>query len=180
MIPSIVHLVLEAQLNSSDSVTNKIGVIQIDIPKATLTGAFQIKMTPESVASTPLAARALANSTSVGGCANKPYYATIKEIVSNANWYDDVIAIGIEGGDFALTNPSNTHYVRVWAVPTTGLPFLAPTSGTELTFSSGTTATATIGANTGLVTTVASGTTLIHVAITAKPTLDADVTLTVS
>jgi len=47
VIPTIVRLVLEAQLASSDENTNIIGSVQIIVPRATLTGAFSISLTPD-------------------------------------------------------------------------------------------------------------------------------------
>ena len=131
MIPSIVHIVLEAELYSAtgtgtSATTSKIGYAQIDVPKATLTGAFTIKMTPDGVASTPFAARAIANDSMVGGCVADPYYATITEIISDANWWDNVTGIAIEGGDFSQTVATVGTQLHVWAVPSTGLPFRAP------------------------------------------------------
>ena len=182
IIPNIVHLVMDAQLNSSDSTTNQIGIVEIDVPKATLEGAFTIKMTPDGVASTPLTARALANTdTTTGACTNTPYYAKIKEILSSANWYDPVIGIAIEGGDFSLAR-GVTGAIHVWAVPAApGLPFLAPTTGTEMTFASSDTGIAGIGANSGIIIpTAQTGTALLHATITAKTAIDANVTLTVT
>jgi hypothetical protein len=177
MIPSIVHLVLEAQLNSSDSVTNQIGVVQIDIPKANLTGAFSIKMTPDGVASTPLAARALASEDqSSTACDHSPYYATIKEIISAANWYDNVIALGIEGGDFSQAQAVTGTTLRVWAIPSVGLPFRPPLA--DLIFASSVTGVATIGEHTGVITNIGTGITVLSSAIENKATIEASVTMT--
>lgn len=44
VIPKIGKLIIEAQLNSSDETTNKIGVVQIDIPKFSLSGSFTLTM----------------------------------------------------------------------------------------------------------------------------------------
>ena len=43
-LPKIGRLVIEAQLNSSDESTNKIGVVQIIIPKFSLSGSFTLTM----------------------------------------------------------------------------------------------------------------------------------------
>jgi hypothetical protein len=183
MIPSIVHLVLEAQLNSSDSTTNQIGYVQIDVPKASLTGAFTIKMTADGVASTPLAARALANvDTTTGACTSEPYYATIKEIITGGSWWDNVIGIAFEGGDFNLAQGA-TATSRIWAIPSTGLPFRAPTStGSSgyMTFASGTTAVATIVATSGIVTGVTGGTSTLHATVSGNTGLDAYAIVTVT
>jgi hypothetical protein len=188
MIPKIVRLVLEAQLNSSDdTTTNQIGYAQIIIPKASLSGAFSIKMTPDGVASTPLTARALASEDAdSSACDSSPYYAKIVEIISGAAWWDDVIGIAIEGGDFTQTDETAGTQLKVWAIPSTGLPFRAPVGATPtgvsgyMTFSSGTVGTATITSGQGIITGVTGGTTLLHATITEKPAIDASVLLTLT
>jgi hypothetical protein len=192
MVPSIVHIVLEAELYSSSgtgtsATTSKIGYAQIDIPKATLTGSFTIKMTPDGVASTPFAARALANESTAGGCTSDPYYATIKEIISAANWWDNVVGIAIEGGDFSQTRVTSGTQLHVWAVPNTGLPFRCPygtTGGSGLsgymTFSSDTTSVATIAPDTGVISGVTGGTSLLHAVITGNTGIEASALLTLT
>lgn len=76
-IPKVVRLVLEAQLNSSDQSTNKIGVLQVIVPKATLTGNFNLALKTDSVSNTPLSAVALASQDlTTAACSNEPikYY----------------------------------------------------------------------------------------------------------
>lgn len=180
VIPNVVKLVMEAQLNSADVTTNKIGMVQIIAPTVTLSGAFTINMKSDGVSNTPLTASALAytDSPSVGvGCSAVPYYAKLIEVIDSANWYDNVIGLSIAGGDFALVNPA-TATLSVWAIPTNGAAFKPPVG--DLTFTSGTPTVATIGANTGLVTTLLAGSTLLRVVITAKNTIEASATLTVS
>ena len=113
----------------------------------------------------------------IGHISNRRY-AKIIEILDNANWYDGVIALAISGGDFALTHPA-TRTLVVYAIRSNGdAPFVAPNSG--LDFVSDTVGTATVPIHTGVVSTVAAGTTLLHAAITAVPTVEASATLTVS
>lgn len=182
MLPKTVRLVMEAQLCSSDSTTNRIGTLQIEVPRASMTGAFTLSMTPDSVAQTPLSVRALSyNPTNNGGCTgNRPVYATITEILYEANWYDNVIALAIEGGDASLASGA-TKMLKVFAVPNDGsASFLARTSG--LTFSSDNTSVATVD-NTGLVTigsgATAGATATIKATITDKPEIDANIIVTV-
>lgn len=180
MIPKVVKLVMEAQLNSADVSTNKIGVVQIIVPTATLSGAFTISMKADGVSNTPLSAMALAfteTSATGVGCSNTPYYAKLIEIIDAANWYDTVIGLSIAGGDFALATTLGTATLSVWAIPETGSAFKPPVA--DLTFASATTAKATIGLHTGLVTGVAAGTSLLSVNITAKSTIEASATVTV-
>ena len=179
MLPSTIRLVMEAQLCSSDSTTNRIGTLQVEVPKASMTGAFTLSMTPDSVAQTPLTVRALSYTpTNNGGCtANRPVYAEITEILFNRQWYDNVIALAIEGGDFSLATGA-TKALKVFAIPNDGTAaFLAPAS--EITFSSDATSTATVD-GTGVVTAVAAGNATIKATITGKSDIDANVVVTVS
>ena len=77
-----------------------------------------------------------------------------------------------------MTDPA-TDTLTVYAIKNNGdAPFIPPVA--DLTFSSETTATATIGLHTGIVTTVGAGTTLLGVYITDKSSIEASCTLTVS
>ena len=178
MLPSTIRLVMEAQLCSSDSTTNRIGTLQVEVPKASMTGAFTLSMTPDSVAQTPLTVRALSYTpTNKGGCtADRPVYATITEILYDSNWYDNVTALAIDGGDFSLA-VDGTKVLKVFAVPNDGTAaFLAPITG--LTFSSDDDTKATVSTN-GVVTGVAAGNATIKATITDKTDIDANVIVTV-
>ena len=179
MLPSTIRLVMEAQLCSSDSTTNRIGTLQVEVPKASMTGAFTLSMTPDSVAQTPLTVRALSYTpTNKGGCtADRPVYAKITEILFDRKWYDNVIALAIEGGDITLaSNASKT--LKVFAIPNDGTAaFLV--SPTELTFSSDATGKVTVD-TTGVVEAVASGSATVKATVTDKPAIDANIIVTVT
>lgn len=176
MLPSTIRLVMVGTLASSDATTNKIGTVQIEVPRASMTGAFTLSMTPDSVAQTPLSVRALASTKSTGGCdGNRPVYATITEKIDGANWYDGVIALAIEGGDFDLAINA-TKALQVYAIKNDGTAaFLAPISG--ITFATSEQSKATVAG--GLVTGVAAGTSTIKATITEVPSIDANVVVTV-
>ncbi len=179
MLPSTIRLVMEAQLCSSDSTTNRIGTLQVEVPKASMTGAFTLSMTPDSVAQTPLSVRALSYTPkSNGGCtANRPVYAEIREILFDRNWYDNVTALAIEGGDFSLTTGA-TKALKIFAIPNDGTAaFLV--SPSEITFASDTVSEATVD-NSGTVTGVAAGNATIKATITGKEEIDANVVVTVT
>jgi hypothetical protein len=178
MLPSNIRLVMEAQLCSSDSTTNQIGVVQVIVPKASMTGQFTLSMTADGVSQTPLTVRALSYTpTNKGGCtADRPVYATITEILFDSNWYDNVTALAIDGGDFTLAI-DGTKTLKVFAVPNDGsAAFLAPVSG--LTFSSDADTYAEVSAN-GVVTAKAEGSATIKATITEKTDIDANVVVTV-
>ena len=177
MLPSTIRLVMVGTLASSDSTTNQIGTVQIEVPRASMTGAFTLSMTPDAVAQTPLSVRALASTETAGGCdGNRPIYATITEKIDGAKWYDNVIALAIKGGDFNLKS-GDSKTLQVYAIQNDGsAAFLAPVGG--LTFASSETSKATVEG--GIVSGVAAGSSTIKATITEVPEIDANVVVTVT
>lgn len=177
MLPSTIRLVMVGTLASSDSTTNQIGTVQIEVPRASMTGAFTLSMTPDAVAQTPLSVRALASTETAGGCdGNRPIYATITEKINGAKWYDNVIALAIKGGDFDLAKGTSKS-LQVYAIKNDGsAAFLAPIDG--LTFASSETSKATVEG--GIVAGVAAGSSTIKATITEVPEIDANVVVTVT
>jgi hypothetical protein len=178
MIPKVVKLVMETQLNSADVTTNKIGIVQIIAPTVTLSGAFTISMKSDGVANTPLTGTALAYNGPAGSdaCAAEPYYAKIVEIIDSTYWYSNVIGIAIEGGDFHQATSASTTLV-VWAIPSTGGAFKATNS--ELTFSilNGYSASnISLGLHTGVFSTgsASSGSAMLNAYITSASTIEAN------
>jgi hypothetical protein len=112
-----------------------------------------------------------------GGCTNQDYYSKIIQIINGANWYDSIQGLSILGGDFALGTTLGTRQLSVRAIPLSGAAFTPPAA--DLSWDSSVPGKATVGLHNGLVTGVASGTTNVHVTITAAPTLDATVVVTV-
>jgi hypothetical protein len=171
IIPKTMRLVLDAQLVSSEASTNVVGKVQVIIPNASLTGAFTISMTSGGVSTTPLEATALvSDELATGSCSDVPVYAQITEILNSVNWYDNVYALAISGGDFGITAGTSPHTLAVYALVPGAAPFVP--AAADLTFASGTTTTATIGTNTGVVTRVGNGTSLLRVYITSKSTVE--------
>ena len=177
MLPSTIRLVMVGTLASSDSTTNQIGTVQIEVPRASMTGAFTLSMTPDAVAQTPLSVRALASTETTGGCdGSRPIYATITEKINGAKWYDNVIALAIKGGDFDLKS-GDSKTLQVYAIKNDGsAAFLAPVGG--LTFTSSETSKATVEG--GIVAGVAAGSSTIKATITEVPEIDANVVVTVT
>lgn len=177
MLPSTIRLVMVGTLASSDSTTNQIGTVQIEVPRASMTGAFTLSMTPDAVSQTPLSVRALASTETAGGCGgNRPIYATITEKINGARWYDNVIALAIKGGDFDLKS-GDSKTLQVYAIKNDGsAAFLAPVGG--LTFTSSETSKATVEG--GIVSGVAAGSSTIKATITEVPEIDANVVVTVT
>jgi len=165
IIPSVVKLVMEAQLNSADVSTNKIGIVQIVAPRVALSGAFSLSMTADGVANTPLTGMALAYTPTAqdDACAVSTYYAKIVEVIDNTNWYDNIYSLSVSGGAFSLAVGA-TKTLAVYAIGSDGIAFKAPNSG--MTFTSSASGSASVGANTGVVTGVESGSAIITVETT--------------
>lgn len=181
MIPQVVKLVMETQLNSADISTNKIGVVQIIAPSVVLSGAFTISMKADGVSNTPLTGTALAYTPTgqTNACETEPYYAKIIEIIDNSYWYSSLVGLAIEGGDFTSASGVDTT-LKVWGIPSTGGSFKLVNS--LLTFTSSAPSVASVGANTGVVSAVTAGSSLLQVVITgsAVPAVEASAWITVS
>lgn len=168
MIPKVVKLVMETQLNSADVTTNKIGMVQIIIPRLQLSGAFSISMTADGIANTPLTGTALAfsDATSQGCGVSEGYYAKIIEIIDNTNWYDNIISYAAEGaGDGIGLVIGESETLTVYAIPSTGTSFRVPNE--HLLFTSSSPAKASVtgsavgAASYGVITGVAAGSAII-------------------
>lgn len=169
--PAVIRLVLRVGLYSNDTSRTEVGEAIITIFRARITGAFTISMTPDGVASTPLNWRALAYTNTATGCTTgREVYATINEVIYDRNWYDDVYALAVVGGDFDLAAAA-TKQLDVRAITPTDA-FTPPY--TDLTFSK--TGNITVSAG-GLVTGATDGGT-VKILITDKTSVDTTVIVT--
>lgn len=180
ILPKIGRMVIEAQLNSSDSTVNRIGTMQVIIPKAQLQPSFSIAMQADGVANTPISAKALVDEDlTTAACSSVPVLAKIIEKIDSANWWDGVVALAIVGGDFELTSVITSKTLQVFALRNDGTAAFVVPDLADVTFSSATVGTATINAA-GVVSRVAAGTTWIKVTLDADNSIDSNVLCTVS
>jgi hypothetical protein len=177
IIPSTGRLVLEANLYSSESGaidgSTLIGTCQFIIPSAQLTGQVSVNLSSSGVSNTPLNFVALAST--VAGCNSAGVYGYIKEVITAAHWYDDVFALALTDDTIALTAGTSPKTLQVYAIPASGSAFIAPNA--DLDFTSGTVGTCTAGLHTGIITFVGAGSSVISIAITAKPAVTAQATI---
>lgn len=179
-MPSIVKLVMESQLNSADATTNKIGLVQIIAPRVILSGAFSISMTADGISNTPLTGTALSympsGSESDDACeAGTGYYAKVIEIIDNTNWWDNVYALSVYGGDDITLSAGETILLGVYAISSTGTSFRAPND--DLAFTSSASASVSV-TDEGLVTGT-SGSATIDIEITSASAISTSVDVTV-
>ena len=181
IIPAIVRTVVEAQMFSGDpsnvGTSTLVGKVLVEVPRLQLDGTATLNLTTTGVSSTPIKGMALAST--VAGCSSAGVYATITEVLDSANWYDNVNILAIQDDTIAISAGSPSATVVVWAVPTNGdAAFIAPVA--DLSFTSGTVGTCTIGLHTGIITRVAAGSSVITVVITDKNTVGTTATVTSS
>jgi len=180
MIPQVLKLVMETQLNSADVTTNKIGMVQIIVPRAQLSGAFTISMKADGVSNTPLTGTALAytpTATGADACTVDSYYATITEIIDNTNWYDNISSLSFSGGNVSLTVGESKTFV-VYAIPYTGSAFKVP--NVYLSFSSTAASCVSAAPHSGSVVALAAGSVVISASATSASTIIGYVGVTVA
>jgi hypothetical protein len=170
MIPSVGRLVMKAQLGSSesgvaDSTSSVIGEVEIEIPSLQLNpSGIGMSMTASGISQSQLTGRALAFT--IPGEATSSY-ATIKETIYGANAYDNAKAIVITNSDITMANSASTT-LNVLVVPYVGVPFKPDYN--DVSFTSGTPATAAVGLHTGVVTSNTVDGTVTITASLARPT----------
>ena len=178
IVPSTIRMVMRASLFAGDSknmnTATKVGYAEIEVPRFVLSGNQEIAMSATGVANTPLTGSALAVDNPDPN--KEAYYAMIREIILGAKWYDDVYGLAVEAAPVDLTVGGN-ETLRVWALHSNALPSVAPNS--DLTFTSDTTAKATVDAS-GKVVGVATGTAYVNISITSKNTVQSSVKVTVA
>ena len=182
-IPSTIHAVMTIGLFKAGttketlSTSSRIGDVIVDIPSFQLEGAQDIGLTSSGIGTVALSGSALATFGGNSGCSDHGYYAVITENIYGADEFANVSRIVIGDSNIELS-VADTQTIDVYAMYNDGTqPKLLDNS--KLTFTSGTTGTATVGANTGIVTAVASGTSNIEVVVTSKPALTANCLVTV-
>jgi hypothetical protein len=178
ILPKQGRLVLEGLLTSGDVSSNKIGLLQVIIPKASLLGDFNLAMKSNGVSQTPLKAEALSfTDTTSASCGIQNAYAYVNEILDSAHFYDGMTQLSISGGDFTLASTTATKTLVVYGIIPNQVPVIIENS--LLTFASSATGKATVGASTGIVQGVSTGSAVISVYVTGVATINGDANCTI-
>jgi len=168
VIRAVITYTLYATSQSGTGSNAKIGELQIEIPNFQFVGAQSYSVSSSGASSSPIGGNALVTYT--GSCSGAGYYALVKEVITNKDPFANCVAIGVADGKIDLSTTYTSEKIRVYGFYNDGT---APSllDNALLTFTSGTPATATVGANTGLVTRVASGSSTISIVVTGKTAL---------
>lgn len=179
IIPSRVRVVLTVSLSSNETSKGIVGYCQIDLGTVQLSGEQTFDMTPDGYTTQSLNGMLLeTNNDGFVGFASEAStgeYGKVSLIINDSHWYDDIIALAIEGGDFTLKE-SATKKLNLYAISSGQGSFLVDNK--EITFESKTTGTATID-NDGIVTGVSAGDSTIVAKIKENTDIEARCEVTV-
>ena len=161
--------------SQSGSGQSKIGELQFEIPNCQFVGAQSYSISASGASTTPIGINALVTYT--GSCNGYGYYALAKEVITNKDPLANVIKIGIMDGDIDLSSTVTTETIVIIGQYNDGTG-ISVLPNSLFTFTSGTPATCTVGANTGVITRVASGSSTISVSCPTKPSLETNCVVT--
>ena len=153
------------------------GFVLYKVPKFQLDGTVDLSITSEGSVAMPLSGTALSINSNANNCSLISQFGTVSEVTYNKAWYEDLTDIGVLGGNIDMTVGGGTETISIQGVYGTYTGMIA---NSKLTFTSGTPATCTVGASTGIITPVASGTSLITITVTEKPEITELVLVTVT
>lgn len=175
VIRLVVHMpLIQAGATDTLSSTAKIGEWRVDIPKFQFNGTIDMATTSAGAAKGDISGKALSSGATT--CNGDAIYATITQIIYNADQFADVKSIAVVDSDVDLTI-AGTQTLEILAVKKDNTTFKIDNS--LLTFTSATPATATVS-SAGLVTGVAAGNTDVEVVVTGHTALVAYAHVTVT
>lgn len=180
IIPSEVHLEMTYPLfaggitNQTLSTSSQVGELIVDIPRFQLSGSTTLSMTASGVSNSSLSGQALA-SYATANCSDMGMYGTVKMKIYGKNWSEDLESMAVDGAEISM-NTGEKLTLKVVGVFSGGITGVLNNS--NLTFTSGTQATATVS-NVGEVEAKQAGTTIIEITATDKPDIKAYAEVTV-
>ena len=180
IIPSEVHLEMTYPLfaggitNQTLSTSSQVGELIVDIPRFQLSGSTTLSMTASGVSNSSLSGQALASYTTAN-CSDMGMYGTVKMKIYGKNWSEDLESMAVDGAEISM-NTGEKLTLKVVGIFSGGITGVLNNS--NLTFTSGTQATATVS-NVGEVEAKQAGTTVIEITATDKPDVKAYAEVTV-
>lgn len=107
IIPQECIVVLKGDLFLGDDPTNvatatKVGYLEVVVPRFQPDGNMDFAMNMTGAAQTPLTGSALVAYDGEVSCGQSGYYARIKEVIMQDNWYDSLIAMAVNDSDIVL------------------------------------------------------------------------------
>lgn len=120
-VPDEVTVILKGDLykasKGNDVTTSSvIGHIEVEVPRFQLNGSMDISLNSSGASQIPFAGQALVTTDATAGCEGGGYYAIIKQYNENANWYDALIGLAVEGSDSVVVAVNETKTLNVYGV----------------------------------------------------------------
>ena len=179
-LPSVIRLeVIWSLYATSDTTSSQslIGELQFEIPRFQFDGAQSYSVSASGTTTSPISGTALINKNP--SCTNGSYYAKVKEVIYNKGVFDNVTKLLIAESDGDQTIAiAGTDTITVYGVFNDGTD-TSTIANSNFTFTSSVPAKATVSSS-GVVTGVATGTTIISVVAVGNPSLTANTQITVA
>ena len=184
-VPDEVTVILKGDLykasKGNDVTTSSIiGHVEVEVPRFQLNGSMDLSLNSSGASQVPFAGQALVTMDASAGCEGGGYYAIIKQYNENANWYDNLIGLAVEGSDTLTLVAGSTKRLNVYGVFSNGSSKLIDASRLLYTATSGAgtmsgnVLTAASEAGSGTVTVVVAG------SVNPKPGISAVIDVTVT
>ncbi len=157
-----------------------VGEGQLYIPNAIILQDSELAFTMDAASSQKMTIRALSNGARSLNCESEGEdLYIVREYISSGEWYENVVGIGIDGGDDLTVNVGNTINVNLTAYKNDGTTITLNTTDrlAGLTISTSDDSIATATGN--IINGVAAGSTNIQYLITEKPNIFATANVTV-
>lgn len=124
-VPDEVTVILKGDLYKASkgndvSTSSVIGHIEVEVPRFQLNGTMDIALNSSGASQIPFAGQALVTTDGAEACESGGYYARIKRFDEGASWYDNLIALALEGSDSISVEASATKVLRVYGVYSNG------------------------------------------------------------
>lgn len=175
VIPSEIHVVMTYPLFAATtdvqslSTSSKVGELIVDIPRFQFNGSVELSLTSSGAATSNLSGSALAVNDTIN-CSDMGRYGTVKLRTFGGNWYDNLIAMAVDGAEMSMkTNDTKTLKV-VGIFQDKGTTLTGVLNNANLTFTSSSSSVATVS-TAGVVTAAGTGTATIEIVATDKPSV---------
>ena len=124
-VPDEVTVILKGDLYKASkgndvSTSSVIGHIEVEVPRFQLNGTMDISLNSSGASQIPFAGQALVTTDGAEGCESGGYYARVKRFDEGALWYDNLIALALDGSDSITVEAGGTKVLRVYGVYSNG------------------------------------------------------------
>lgn len=175
VIPSEIHVVMTYPLFAATtdvqslSTSSKVGELIVDIPRFQFNGSVELSLTSSGAATSNLSGSALAVNDTIN-CSDMGRYGTVKLRTFGGNWYDNLIAMAVDGAEMSMKTGDTKTLKVVGIFQDKGTTLTGVLNNANLTFTSSSSSVATVS-TAGVVTAAGTGTATIEIVATDKPSV---------